>query len=167
MKKVEFKIATINDLSDCIKIRLAAISGKDRKYFGASSDEMERTEEDWKDFFFGENRFTYLFFIDSKVKGISMAKKKPNGTWWIFSVYVLDEEQGKGIGKEMLEFSLKETEKQGGEIIRAGIANKNKRSLHVFRSFGFKPVNKFKQFLITDKGHRRNIFWCNIVERFV
>lgn len=58
------------------------------------------------------------------------------------SVYVAEQDRGKGIGKQLLESLVQRSEKQGIWTLQAGIFPENKASISVNKTCGFRIVGK-------------------------
>jgi len=56
------------------------------------------------------------------------------------SIYIHRDFQGQGIGKQLMECGIKESEKQGIWTLQSGIFPENEASLRLHRMFGFKEV---------------------------
>jgi phosphinothricin acetyltransferase len=61
------------------------------------------------------------------------------------SVYVLENYQGKGFGRKILEEIISRAEKHGFHVVIARIAEGNKISIHLFESMGFFHVGVMKE----------------------
>ena len=56
------------------------------------------------------------------------------------SVYVHQQQQGKGIGKKLLEALIRESEKQNIWTLQAGIFPENKASIRIHEQCGFRQI---------------------------
>jgi L-amino acid N-acyltransferase YncA len=61
------------------------------------------------------------------------------------SVYVAEDQRGKGIGKLLIQPLIEEARRQGYHAIIASIDASNASSLRLHRSFGFEEVAHFRQ----------------------
>lgn len=77
------------------------------------------------------------------------------------TVYVAQEKRGKGIGKQLLEALVDESEKQGFWTLQAGIFSENISSIELHKKCGFRVVG------IREKVGKRDGIWYdnNLMER--
>lgn len=61
------------------------------------------------------------------------------------SLYVLEENQGRGIGRKLLEAIIQEGEKAGLHTVIARITEGNKASIHLHESLGFFHIGVMKE----------------------
>ena len=61
------------------------------------------------------------------------------------SLYVRKKDQGKGIGKKLMESIIKEGKKAGLHVIIARITDGNKKSIHLHESVGFNHIGIMKE----------------------
>lgn len=61
------------------------------------------------------------------------------------SLYVREEDQGKGIGKKLMESIIKEGKKADLHVIIARITDGNKKSIHLHESVGFNHIGIMKE----------------------
>lgn len=61
------------------------------------------------------------------------------------SLYVLEENQGRGIGRKLLEAIIQEGEKAGLHTVIARITEGNKASIHLHESLGFFHIGIMKE----------------------
>jgi phosphinothricin acetyltransferase len=61
------------------------------------------------------------------------------------SLYVKEENQGKGIGKKLMESIIKEGKNAGLHVIIARITDGNKKSIHIHESVGFSHIGIMKE----------------------
>lgn len=61
------------------------------------------------------------------------------------SLYVREENQGKGIGKKLMESIIKKGEKAGLHAVIARITDGNEKSIHLHESVGFEHIGIMKE----------------------
>jgi phosphinothricin acetyltransferase len=61
------------------------------------------------------------------------------------SLYLQEKNQGKGIGKKLIESIIKEGEKAGLHTVIARITDGNEKSIHLHESVGFKHIGIMKE----------------------
>ena len=161
-------IANVKNILQCITIRKIAMESPEAGRMAGSKEEESRwTNDQWKEFFFGSGTITVLA-IDEKTSqsvGIGMATpRKKQKDYFIRGVYVVPEFRGK-IVFSMFNKGKEEIAKiKGPNTLRIATGNKNKIVRKISERFGFKKVSKVKQFLLTDKGHRKYIIGCLMME---
>ena len=162
--KIRVVQASEEDIESCIVIRLLALGSSDGgRLAGDLQEESKRTREEWRKFFFGENIITLLALDDLKPIGIAIPKRNKRGGWEITSVFIEKEYRGRVFIK-MFHFGIEEIKKRGGKIVRITTGKNNRNVIIPAKWFGFKKVNKIKQFFLTNKGYRKYFPWCIIME---
>ena len=85
------------------------------------------------------NRFVCGAFDGEKLIGICTFAKDKNGKGNIIQMFVKPEYQGQNIGRELLEFILKEVKKRLPETdIFLEVAKDNLSAFHLYKKVGFK-----------------------------
>ena len=140
---IKVEIATEKDWEAYKQLKLMAITGKDKKMLGISSGqikrEQNRTEKEWRQDFYGENKVVVLAKNDFEVVGMGLARKRQeDGTWHMFFGYVRENFRNRGIGQRMFASRLNEIRKRGGKRVTIAVEDKNIISIHLAESFGFK-----------------------------
>jgi phosphinothricin acetyltransferase len=73
------------------------------------------------------------------------------------TIYIAENQRGKGIGKQLLKAIVSESEKQGFWTLQAGVFSKNKASIQLHKHCGFRVVG------IREKIGKRDGVWCDNV----
>ena len=61
------------------------------------------------------------------------------------SLYIMEEFQGKGIGKKLMKAIIDEGEKVGLHAVIARITDENEKSIHLHKSVGFEHIGTMKE----------------------
>ncbi|MFA5750938.1 MAG: GNAT family N-acetyltransferase [Candidatus Paceibacterota bacterium] len=126
----------------------------------------QRTDEEWKDAFFGKDILTYEALVGSEIVCIGRIKKEKE-IWYLFNLGTLKEFRGRHIAAKLTATRLNEIKVWGGKEVRAIIKKGrlikketkegtivvkkgNFESQENAKSFGFKRVN-------TLYGYLRNL----------
>lgn len=73
------------------------------------------------------------------------------------SVYIAEDQQGKGIGKKLLSYMIEDISQKNIWMLQAGIFQENKSSISLFQSLGFRKVG------YREKIGCLNGVWRNVV----
>lgn len=120
---ISFKRATIEDLSDIIKIEERA---KGSKLYGTFDDNEEALE-------YVNDMITYLIKKDDEAIG-RVAYKLDGDNAHIYDLVVVPKFQGEGIGRIALNFALNELKDKKVNLF---VHPQNNRALMLYLSFGF------------------------------
>lgn len=154
---IKVEIATEKDWEAYKKLRLLAVSGKDKEIMGFTPEqiikEQAKSEEELKKDLSSQDIFVVLAWNGSNAIGMGRAMEKDEDIklWYMDSGYVKDGEsfRNKGIGKKIFRTRLDEIKKRGGKKVFLGIMFNNEPSIHVAESFGCKKIDG----LSDDKYH--------------
>jgi len=108
----------------------------------ATFETKEPSFEVWNEKFINDCRL--VGEINNKVVGfavLSQVSKRDvyNGVAEV-TVYIAEDERGKGFGKQLLEALVDESEKEGFWTLQAGIFSLNKASIQLHEKCGFRVV---------------------------
>ena len=142
---IRVELAKPNDWEACKKIRLHSITGPEAIVMGMTperlQEEMNKTEEQWREETSSEEMFSVLSWDGSEPVGLGRAKKVEEGLWRVRNGYVNEKFRGIGIQPRMIALRLQEIIKRGGNKAVTGIRTDNPVSLHNVYKFGFKIVD--------------------------
>lgn len=147
---LEMVIATAADWRFFQALKLEALKGKDAYMFGVTPEnkdakileEQLRGERGWKRRLSGHDAFGILAWNESKPIGMSLAEyRAKEDDWYIYSGYVQEDFRG-GVGKKLFAKRLEEIIKRGGKTVTVAVKSKNKISIAIAESFGFKKTEK-------------------------
>lgn len=142
---VKIRVADINDLEDITEIYNYAILKTN-----ATFDTESKTVGEMRKWFeeHDERNTIIVAELDEEIVGwaaLSKYDKKPAYSRTAeISLYVKQEFQGKGIGKQLIKRIIEEGKKAGLHAIVARITKGNKISVHLHKEFGFKKVGVLK-----------------------
>jgi len=92
-----------------------------------------------------------VFAAESEGKVVGFSSYGPFRAWAAYkytvenSVYVAEDQRGKGIAKLLMQPLIDSARQQGYHAIIAGIDASNASSIHLHQSFGFEEVAHFRQ----------------------
>lgn len=143
---IETRKATIQDLKSITSIYNWAIVNT-----VATFDTEEKTIDDMKKWFLdhGSEYPIVVAEIENKIVGFASLSKYSTRCAYSntaeLSVYVGEEFQGQGTGKNLMKMVLEEGKKAGLHAVITRITDNNKRSIHLHEVFGFVHVGVLKE----------------------
>lgn len=138
--------ATLDDLDSITKIYNDAILNT-----VATFDTKIKTPQQQIQWFKGHGKKNPILVVEEKGSIIGWAALSKYSTRCAYSntaeisLYVSKKDQGKGIGKKLIESTIKEGKKAGLHVIIARITDGNKKSIHIHESFGFTLIGVMKE----------------------
>ena len=140
---IEAGIARPEDWEKLRDLRLAILDS-DGEVAASSEKEIlkikKRTDQEWKNVFFGEGRFSVLVSSGSETAGMGRANKY-QGHWYLFNLGVKKEFRGIGLGATITALRLQEIGARGGKEVYAFVKDGNIESIKNAESFGFRRIN--------------------------
>ncbi len=137
-----------NDWEALREIRLRAVKEEPSAFGATWKDESEKTEEEWKrrltegSYFAAKENGSLVGITRFVVQKGEMLKHIAE----IFSMYVIPEARGKGIGRMLMETALTELKKIPGMLkVRLTVAVTQKEAQALYESIGFKRVGLFEK----------------------
>jgi ribosomal protein S18 acetylase RimI-like enzyme len=151
---IKIEIATPKDWKEWSQLRIQALSGRDKDMFGGQNarNDLTKTEEEWRHDLQREDLFYMLSRLGPEPVGIGRASKRRFNTWMIGQLYFGEKFQGQNLGKSLIEAHIKEIIKRGGKKAIAYVRSFNSRSIHIFKSLGFKKFDVIKEPADKDSG---------------
>lgn len=143
---MKIRIAELKDLSGIMEIY-----NKEIREGVATFDTVEKTIDDMKEWFSEHGSKNPVVVAEENDGVIGWAALSKYSTRCAYSdtaelsLYVRDEEQGKGIGKKLMGFVLEEGKKGGLHAVIARITDENKISVNLHKKFGFEYVGIYKE----------------------
>lgn len=145
---IKVELATIEDWEAYKKLRLMALTGPDKAMFGAARNNVEeeklQDEDFWKEYLDSKVKFVVLAWHNDEPVGFGRAKETSPTVWRMNSGYVVTECQGKGVGRKLFRVRLEEIKRRGGKIVEALVSSRNKKSLSLALSEGFREASKLE-----------------------
>lgn len=89
-------------------------------------------------FFFAENDGELLGYLKVNT-GNAQTEAVQGASLEIERIYVNDEQQGRGVGKALLDFAVKEARRQGCDAVWLGVWEKNPKAIQFYERQGFVP----------------------------
>ena len=143
---IQIRIAKPDDLKDITEIYNYAIQNTT-----ATFDTETKTLEERKEWFknHGSKNPIIVAEVDKKIVGwaalTQYSTKCAYSDTAEISLYVKEEQQGKNIGRKLIEGIVKKGEKTGLHSLIARITEGNQISVHLHESVGFKHVGIYKE----------------------
>lgn len=138
---IEIRKATAEDYDAVWNIIREVIVTGDT-YIYAPDSSKEKMIKEW----FGENKYTYIALLDNKIAGTFFIKQnQPDlGSHVANAGYMTAPAMaGKGIGRAMAAFSLKEAKRLGFEAMQFNMVVKsNERAVQLWKKLGFEIVGE-------------------------
>lgn len=138
---IEIRKATAEDYDAVWNIIKEVIATGDT-YIYAPDSSKEKMIKEW----FGENKYTYIALLDNKIAGTFFIKQnQPDlGSHVANAGYMTAPAMaGKGIGRAMAAFSLKEAKRLGFEAMQFNMVVKsNERAVQLWKKLGFEIVGE-------------------------
>lgn len=101
----------------------------------------------------------YACYINNKLVGMYVLIKTSPFTLEIVNISVLNEFQGKGIGKKLLMHAINIAKKKNAHILEIGTGNSSLYQLYLYQKCGFRITSIYKDFFkihydepITENG---------------
>ncbi|OPF51311.1 GNAT family N-acetyltransferase [Clostridium baratii] len=101
----------------------------------------------------------YACYINNKLVGMYVLIKTSPFTLEIVNISVLNEFQGKGIGKKLLMHAINIAKKKNANILEIGTGNSSLYQLYLYQKCGFRITSIYKDFFkihydepITENG---------------
>lgn len=143
-------IATPDQWKSCKKLRLTSLKGSEARFFNSSPKLIYQYEsmgeKEYKEAFFGENKFTVLVWIEGEAVGMGRGCLQDDGIWHIYNLYIKPSFRRYGIGTSLLGYILGEIICRGGKKMKTFIHYKNQHSKYVFKKFGFSQASVISVF---------------------
>ena len=143
---VTIRKATLDDLKEITDIYNDAIQKT-----VATFDTETKTYEEQKKWFedHGTNNPIFVAELDGDIIGWAALSKYSTRCAYSdtaeISLYVRDQDQGKGIGKKLMQSIVKEGETTSLHAIIARITDGNKKSIYLHESVGFEHIGIMKE----------------------
>lgn len=138
---IEIRKATAEDYDAVWNIIKEVIATGDT-YIYAPDSSKEKMIKEW----FGENKYTYIALLDNKIAGTFFIKQnQPDlGSHVANAGYMTAPAMaGKGIGRAMAAFSLKEAKRLGFEAMQFNMVVKsNERAVQLWKKLGFEIIGE-------------------------
>lgn len=136
----EITIATIEDSDEVYKVMSES--------FSKNPDTSIPDIETWRvGFLKSPKSHFYIWKTNNKIVGFSNLIEADDGSESeIRTLGVLSSARGQGIGKHLLNYSLKQSAKLGFHTCRLTVAVENEKALTMYTQAGFQIVEKFKTF---------------------
>ena len=138
---IEIRKATAEDYDAVWNIIKEVIATGDT-YIYAPDSSKEKMIKEW----FGENKYTYIALLDNKIAGTFFIKQnQPDlGSHVANAGYMTAPAMaGKGIGRAMATFSLKEAKRLGFRAMQFNMVVKsNERAVQLWKKLGFEIVGE-------------------------
>ena len=138
---IEIRKATAEDYDAVWNIIKEVIATGDT-YIYAPDSSKEKMIKEW----FGENKYTYIALLDNKIAGTFFIKQnQPDlGSHVANAGYMTAPAMaGKGIGRAMAAFSLKEAKRLGFEAMQFNMVVKsNETAVQLWKKLGFEIVGE-------------------------
>ncbi len=135
---MQIRKATRNDLSDCIKIMIQAFAGQEN---WTAKTARARLEEKLKE----APQLCFCLEQDKRLVGFMFCEQfdYAKGRYlWVAEFAVSPKEQGKGFGKQALEFIEKFAKENGFNVLYLA-ANRKAKAYRMYLKKGFKDTNWF------------------------
>ena len=138
--------ATINDLDSITEIYNEAIT-KTEATFDTETKTLEEQRKWFEDH--GPKNPILIAELDGLIVGWASLSKYSDRCAYSdtaeISVYVREEDQKKGVGRNLMEAILEEGEKGGLHTVIARITEGNESSVHLHKSMGFEHIGIMKE----------------------
>jgi ribosomal protein S18 acetylase RimI-like enzyme len=89
-----------------------------------------------------KNRVTYVYESDTKLCGAMVVEFEPKVYTWLYTVVVDQKYRGKGVGKTLMAFLEKESEKRKAKRILFLVYEWNKRMRNIVEHYQYRPGKK-------------------------
>lgn len=93
---------------------------------------------------------SYVAELNSEIVGIIVLLPTRPFTIEIVNIAVIEERQGKGIGKKLIEYAIKISVKQGFKTIEIGTGNSSIAQLSLYQRCGFRIVGIDRDYFIRN-----------------
>jgi len=141
---IEIRKATAEDCDAIWNIIKVVIATGDTYVYDPGSS-REKMLKEW----FGENKHTYVAFADNKIAGtFFITRNQPDlGSHVANAGYMTDPEMsGKGIGRAMCEYSLREAKRLGFKAMQFNLVIKsNERAVQLWKKSGFEIIGEIPE----------------------
>ena len=138
--------ATINDLDSITEIYNEAVT-KTEATFDTETKTLEEQRKWFEDH--GPKNPILIAELDGLIVGWASLSKYSDRCAYSdtaeISVYVMEEDQKKGVGRNLMEAILEEGEKGGLHTVIARITEGNESSVHLHKSMGFEHIGIMKE----------------------
>lgn len=147
-KTVKFREANEGDLKEIVEliIRLKRLNEEFDALLKVREDIEEKTKEYVKNSLKSNNSFIIVAEQNKKIIGILKAEVRerlfylPIKEGFISEFYIMPEYRRKGLGKELLKFSIEKLKEKGAEIVTAEFPTQNKIASDFYAKQGFRSV---------------------------
>ena len=139
---------SIRDLDESIfegyrKLRLRALKEEPTAFTSSWAEEIEKSEEDWKERMRSPLVRMFCAVRDGHVLGMAgclfEAKKKKRHKATLIAVYVEPESRGQGLGRKLTEATLKAAfEDPRITSVKLSVTNGNSSAIRLYKGMGFK-----------------------------
>lgn len=144
---ISFRKLTQQDFDQWNTVRTEGLDVAPFAFGRSNEDEMPIRERFFKNNINRDDRFILGMFADERLIGISgFFRHEPikafhKGTVW--SLFVKPSHQGMGLGRKLMEETLKEAWKMDGlETVLIGVSSNNPSAIHLYRSLDFIEYGK-------------------------
>lgn len=154
---INIRVLTINDLEVYKNIRLELLKNEPIN-FGSSYDEESSFDDSfWANRLNNKKIIVFGAFDKDYLVGISLAvtnpRKKLKHITTINSMYVKNEYQNKGIGKQLINKIIKYSKSKEIEIINLSVVTTNTKAIGLYKYFGFRIYGEEKKGIKLDNEY--------------
>lgn len=134
---ISYRQATNDDMACVTEIIYQTL-----REYGLSPDpgETDKDLSDFEKYYFSRGGYFEVCEVDGVVVGSWGLYPRDPGSCELRKMYLLSNQRGKGIGKEMMLRSLAKARELGFKRVELETASVLKEAIEIYKKFGFKPI---------------------------